>query len=1006
MVLYKTTAELEFEDELIDTLTQNGWTHNRAIDNATPKMLENHFREILNQNNTESLDGEKITDREMTDIMRFIGGMTPVEANGFLNNGYIAEIPLTREKSEIHTGNFSKVRLRAFWRDAAAGGSNRYEVIKQAIRPGMEDQLDSPNRRFDVTLLFNGMPLIQIEEKRVDVSLKMATNQIYKYKSENKYDGLYSMVQIFVAMKENEIKYFANQKSEEQFNNKFFFEWLDPQNHAVRDWRQFTLNFLKIPMAHNVISNYTLAKGDSLVVLRPYQIHAISAVRKAFENHQDGFVWHATGSGKTITAYKVATILQRSPKNQVIFLSDRKELDAQSGKNFSEFSSDTDDTVFETAHTDELIRRLRSVENGVIVTTINKMKIAVERNNKLKEAGKKGFLEGLMNRRMVFIVDEAHRSQFGEMQRVIKRAFPLQSWYGFTGTPIFDFNKTVEDQTTESQFGPLLHRYDIGNALSDGAILPFNTEYVHVASATDEHGNDVDESQFDDNLYVGNNDNAKSYRNKVVHWIYKNWNKKSVQGKFNALLAVSDIQQAIEFYHLFKEKNATARHPLHVAVTYSLNENGDDNQKQRDGLVEAMHDYSVQYTGSDSTFTLENVNVYIDDVAKRTARTEGPYKHLNPEQTIDLTIVVARLLTGFDAPRLNTLYMDKMMQYQGLIQAYARTNRVFDKNKPQGNIVLFRHPDEMEVRTKDAFEKYAGEGTFEKVFRPEFKEMQRDFTDQVRSLKAFVPTPEIATALKDDTNENKLKFLQKFREVARKMQYVGSYSDFDWSSQADDYGMSEEEFGYYQGAYQTVKDSIDTDGPIDLTNPVLNFDFEDVVINTLLIDREYVLSLGTSYLRSVKENQEDKSKEAQAKIEAAYKDFLAAAEKLRRSGKPKSADQILDFIKTFDSNQVNADFDPENEFQRFQYQKKLAAIQDFANEYGLETKNLERVNAEFEETGEFRHEQDLKRTAKRDVAESNGHQYKNVLNYKATVQKKWQSFIKDGLAVYRVEGDK
>ncbi|KRM56322.1 type I restriction endonuclease subunit R [Lacticaseibacillus sharpeae] len=1005
MVLYKAKAELEFEDELIQTLTQNGWTHNRALDNATPKMLENHFREILNQNNPESLDGEQLTDREMADIMRFIGGMTPVEANGFLNNGYVAEIPLTREHADIHVGNFSKVRLRAFWRDAAAGGMNRYEVIKQAIRPGMEDQLDSPNRRFDVTLLFNGMPLIQIEEKRVDVSLKMATNQIYKYKSEHKYDGLYSMVQIFVAMKENEVKYFANQKSENQFNNKFFFEWLDPQNHAVRDWRQFTLSFLKIPMAHNVISNYTLAKGDNLVVLRPYQIHAISAVRKAFENHQDGFVWHATGSGKTITAYKVATILQRNPQNQVIFLSDRKELDAQSGKNFSEFSSDTDDTVFETAHTDELISRLKSADNGVIVTTINKMKIAVERNNKLKEAGKKGFLDGLMTRRMVFIVDEAHRSQFGEMQRVIKRAFPLQSWYGFTGTPIFDFNKTAEDQTTESQFGPLLHRYDIGNALSDGAILPFNTEYVHVASATDQHGEDVDESQFSDDLYVGNNDNAQNYRNKVVHWIYKNWNKKSVHGKFNALFAVSDIQQAIEFYHLFKEKNKTALHPLHVAVTYSLNENGDDNQSQRDGLVEAMHDYSVQYTGSDSTFTLDNANVYIDDVAKRTARTEGPYKHLSPEQTIDLTIVVARLLTGFDAPRLNTLYMDKMMQYQGLIQAYARTNRVFDKNKPQGNIVLFRHPDEMEVRTKDAFEKYAGSGTFEKVFRPEFKEMQQDFADQVTSLKAYVPTPDEANALLDDTVENRVEFLKKFREVARKMQYLGSYSDFDWSAQAASYGMTEEEYGYFQGAYQTIADSITPVGP-DRDTKVLKFDFEDVVINTLLIDREYVLSLGTSYLRSVKENQEDKSQEAQSKIEAAYKDFIAAAEKLRRSGKPKSADQILDFIKTFDSSKVDGDFDPENEFQQFQYQKKLAAIKKFANEFGLESKPLENVNAEYEETGEFRHEQDLKRTAKREVAESHGHKYKNVLNYKSVVQKKWQSFITDDLAQYRVEGDK
>jgi len=263
----------------------------------------------------------------------------------------------------------------------------RYEVIKQAIRPGKKGEANNPNRRFDVTLLFNGLPLIQIEEKRVDVNLKQAFNQIVKYKSENKYDGLYSAVQLFVTLQENNARYFANENSADFFNDKFCFEWLDKKNNHVRNWKQFTEEFLMIPMAHNIISNFTVVDGQFLKVLRPYQIHAVTAIREAFAKHQDGYIWHATGSGKTLTAYKVATLLQRDSNNQVIFLSDRTELDNQSGKNFNEFSANSDDTIFETNKTYELIKYLKSNKMGVITTTINKMKIAVEKHNEQVEQG-------------------------------------------------------------------------------------------------------------------------------------------------------------------------------------------------------------------------------------------------------------------------------------------------------------------------------------------------------------------------------------------------------------------------------------------------------------------------------------------------------------------------------------------------------------------------------------------------------------------------------------------
>lgn len=521
----KVQKELDFEDNFIETLTNNGWTYVRELNQSTPEKLVDHFRQILIENNRDVLDGVAITDKEMEEIMRKIGGMTPTEANDFLTNGYVATIKLTRDNPEL-----GKIDLKVFWRDDVAGGAMRYEVIKQAVRPSEKGNHKSANRRFDVTLLFNGLPLIQIEEKKVDVNLKNAANQIVKYKSENKYTGLFSMVQIFVVMKEDAVRYFANEKKAEQFNDKFYFEWLDETNKPVRNWKQFTEEFLRIPMAHNVISNYTVVDGQVLKVLRPYQIHAIKKIYEAFHQHQDGFIWHATGSGKTLTAYKVATLLQRDPHNQVIFLSDRKELDNQSGKNFSGFSANSDDNVFETNNTSELVRQLRSSKNGVITTTINKMKIAVERHEVQVKAGKKGQLANIMHKRMVFIADEAHRSQFGEMQRVIRRGFPHQSWYGFTGTPIFDFNKTAQDQTTENQFGPKLHRYDIGNALNDGAVLPLNSEYVGLVSATNVKGVEVEENELDESVYEGESNEAKQYREKVARWILKNWQKNQRRG--------------------------------------------------------------------------------------------------------------------------------------------------------------------------------------------------------------------------------------------------------------------------------------------------------------------------------------------------------------------------------------------------------------------------------------------------------------------------------------------
>jgi len=694
-----------------------------------------------------------------------------------------------------------------------------------------------------------------------------------------------------------------------------------------------------------------------------------------------------------LTAYKIATLLQRDPHNQVIFLSDRKELDNQSGKNFAKFSSNSDDTIFETNNTEQLIRQLRGSKTGVITTTINKMKIAIERNKDKIDDGKREPLANLMKKRVVFVVDEAHRSQFGEMQRIIRQAIPKQNWYGFTGTPIFEFNKTPQDQTTESQFGPELHRYNIGNALNDAAILPFNSEYVSLIQATDEKSDTaIEEDKIPDEAYVGETPTAVNYRLKVAEWIIKKWQRKSEKNRFNALLAVNDIPQALAYYHLFKKLKVEGKHQLKIAMTYSLNENGDANQLQRDGLAEAMQDYSLQYADSKTAFSLDNSQVYIDDVAKRTARTEAAYKNLPPEACIDLTIVVARLLTGFDAPRLNTLYLDKLLQYQGLIQAFARTNRVYDKYKTQGNIVMFRRPKLMRERTQDAFEKYAGEGSFKKVFRPEFKQMQAEFTDVVKNLRHYVPTAEAANGVQDADQSDKIEFLTRFRDLAKKLQYIESYADFDWDTQADQYGITHEEYDYYQGAFQNVKNSVINDVPNDGEDDdsALKFDFDDVVTSELMIDREYVLGLATKFLLNT-DNL------------FAEQEFNAAADKLAKAGDSREVENIRQFVSEERKNgDIPADYDAAARYALRQRRRKQHAMLNFVDEYGLDPNLFERLVTSYEATGEFSHEQDLKKTADIEVAAENGHKYRNMLDFKGSIQRHWRKFIAEDLAQYNI----
>lgn len=352
-------------------------------------------------------------------------------------------------------------------------------------------------------------------------------------------------------------------------------------------------------------------------------------------------------------------------------------------------------------------------------------------------------------------------------------------------------------------------------------------------------------------------------------------------------------------------------------------------------------------------------------------------------------------MTGFDAPRLNTLYLDKLLQYQGLIQAFARTNRVYDRNKTQGNIVMFRRPQLMRARTEDAFEKYAGEGSCQKVFRPEFHEMKKEFKEAVQQLKAYVPTPDAANALSQRTEDEQVEFLNRFKALSKKLQYIASYSEFDWEDNPSDYGMTNEEFGYYQGAFVNIKDKVikDDSGDGKDDDPKLIYDFDDVVMSDLLIDKAYVLGLATKAIKDT-ENL------------FAEEEFNKAADKLAKSGNPAEVDEIRRFVNEQKKRtDITSDYDAVAEYAIDQSKRRQIKIADFADEYGLDAELLNRLVTEYEATGQFIHERDLKRTANMEIAERNGFQYQNLLQYKGSVQRAWREFIKADLSIYYT-GDK
>ncbi|MEG2285880.1 MAG: HsdR family type I site-specific deoxyribonuclease [Eubacterium sp.] len=768
--------EQKFETELIKHIENvNGWKqwHYEANIKTTEDLWFN-FKSILELHNQNTLD-HPLSVIEFAQIKKIIFDLnTPYQAGQFLYglNG-VSQI-------EVNLDDGRHVFLTVFDQKQVGAGDTVYQVVNQIVRPAVI--AGKQNRRFDTTLLINGLPIIQIEEKRDAHDVGEALNQMWQYADENQYRDIFSTLQILVAMTPHNVKYMANTTAD-KFNKDFAFNWQRKDDSSiVRNWKEFADAFLNIPMAHQMATNYMILDGTKnhqmLKVMRPYQVYATQKVIEGIKGHdfeagdkKVGYIWHTTGSGKTITSFKTAWLASRMPKvDKVVFVVDRIALTSQTSENYKAYDPDGDmeadlktGSVEDTKSTTDLSRKLKSKDNNIIVTSVQKLGTLIKR---------KRFSPPDKN--IVFIVDEAHRSTAGDNFAAIQSAFPQSAWVGYTGTPMFD--DTTTGLRTEDIFGPLLHAYTIREAIADRNVLGFKVDFettIDEAKMKSEYLpafyaernpdwtdleirkkiDNLTDEDIDDAIEPSFYDENPEHIRLVVEDIFKHWKNRSCEGKYNALFtthvgggkASTPMAMMVfrEFLRVNQENEKAGKPTLKIAVTFSLNTTNNDTQLDTNkGLFEAMTTYNNTFGTS---FGMDDVSGYTQDVTSRLNRTASDKNYL------DLVIVVDQLLTGFDAPELNTLYVDRTLKGAGLIQAYSRTNRIANmQDKPWGRIVNYRWPTQNEILMNRALATYANDDSaklsdeerkqknteegiiaesFEKVF-----DMVKELVDKIRDM--------------------------------------------------------------------------------------------------------------------------------------------------------------------------------------------------------------------------------------------------------------------------------
>ena len=836
-------AELEavLEKRLIDQLCQGDsqWTYRPDI--RTEEDLWDNFRHILEQNNKAKLDDGHLTDSEFAKIKNDLSHASFYDAGKWLvgENGQVY-VHVQRGNETLH--------LLVLNNEHIAGGTSVYEVINQYQAFG--EEADARDRRFDVTLLINGIPMIHIELKNKDHSYMDGFYQIKKYIAEGKFRGLFSNVQMFVVSNGVDTKYFSAARDNE-LNKKFLTGWIDSENQPVPDFLDFAKAVLKIPEAHEMVTKYIVLDNDKkkLLILRPYQIHAIEAMRDASKQGKSGFIWHTTGSGKTMTSYKATrNLLMDIPSiEKTIFLIDRKDLDLQTKLAFQSYANNDTIDVDETENVNSLIKKLTDGKRQMIVTTRQKMQTMVNKRLKVGTAE----YNKIRALKVAFVVDECHRAVTPQTKRDLEAFFANSLWFGFTGTPIFEDNKYEQKgdlaQTTEQLYGERLHSYTIKEAIHDGAVLGFMVETLGKDGLTPE----------DEERTYGTEAHMRQVLNTILNKSYAKFGMEKGKGEtYEAMFTVSSIEQAQKYYDFIKRIKAgkdelkiseKVRQALpdfpKVAITYSVTENEEASKVNQDKMQEALDDYKEMFG---SSYGLSNINAYNANLNDRLARKEKRY--LNRSQQLDIVIVVDRLLTGFDAPCLSTLFIDRQpMSPQNLIQAFSRTNRLFDTKKQYGQIVTFQSPQAFKEAINSALALYSRGGKGEPLAE-DFETVKEEFIASLKAVRNLADTPQDVISLSE---KQKKQFIYVFRDLDRSFNHLKAFSGYNPQILTDNH-FSQEEYEDYAAIYKNVLAELKTDKTDDKSDDeAIIDDYELVAVDKIKVDYDYIIDLISGFVDSL-----------------------------------------------------------------------------------------------------------------------------------------------------------
>lgn len=796
---------------------------------------------------------------------------------------------------------------------------NEFQVAQQIEMEG------TYKNRYDVTILINGLPLIQIELKRRGLELKEAFNQTNRYErhSYGAGNGLFQYVQLFVISNGVNTKYYANNALKSRTFKQTFY-WSDDKNKLITQLVDFTNIFLEPCHVSKMITKYIVLNETvkALMILRPYQFYATEAIiEKVKTTTKFGYIWHTTGSGKTLTSFKTAQILTNLPNvYKVVFVVDRKDLDYQTTKEFNGFSKGSIDG---TNNTEALVKQLAG-DNKLIVTTIQKLNTAISKRKYLAKMDK------IKDERVVFIFDECHRSQFGKTHDTIKKFFFNCQMFGFTGTPIFDKNAGSNEfgkRTTDMLFGECLHKYVITDAIRDENVLKFSIEYIRTFKRKEDIV-DINVEAIDEVEVM----NAPIRLNNIADYIINNHNRKTHQKEFTALFCVSSVPTLVEYYKLFQQKKEAGLHNLRIATIFSFQANEEDldavgtfeeedlmiaaepteiygTNHSRDNLETFIGHYNLMFATNFTTKDTQSFYNYYNDIAKRVKQKE-----------VDVLLVVNMFLTGFDSKSLNTLYVDKNLKFHSLIQAFSRTNRILNEVKSQGNIVCFRN---LKQNTDDAIELFSRLEYKNEIILQPYEEYVAKFNSSFISLIQITPTVNSVSNLQSE--EEEVEFIKTFRELMRLRNVLSTFTEFNF----DDLSMTEQQFEDYKSKYLDLYDKVKGFNQIQKTSILDDIDFELELIHRDEINVTYILKLLAKLNNSTSEEVEKQKK--------AIIDLISGDVELR------SKKELIEKFIEHNLPIIQDNDDIPDEFNKFWEDEQFIALNRITVEENLDSQKLEEV---------------------------------------------------------------